>query len=28
MANHDNAAILDGVASEDDVETAAQAQAF
>ena len=28
LANRDNAAILDGVASEDDVETAAQAQAF
>jgi len=28
LANRDNAAIIDGVASEDDVETAAQAQAF
>jgi len=28
LANHDNAAIFDGVASEDDVETAAQAQAL
>ena len=28
LANHDNAAILDGVASEGDVETAVQAQAF
>jgi hypothetical protein len=28
LVNHDNAAILDGVALENDVEIAAQAQAF